>query len=461
MEAIVSLSTAPKPELVLHPQAALERTNVVHVQDQPKIEITRQMSHPKMSSSFFGRGKFSSYYQPADKTTETICEYGQDRVIKHTALTVSVENASASFTAVLDGHGAQGDKASHGAAVKLIEELQRRVDDLVKVIDQEKDFQRIWNEIFAVMEQNHIDHSYTEGGTTVTILFSSTVSGVTRISCINVGDSEAILVDNNTGKVREMSVSHNWDDPVLRREYLAHCEAIGSEPSEVVFGRMNLPGGTNLKYLDQTSFNDGKPIFIYKPKSAELDSSNVNAFNDFIEHRYKKSIGGSQSIRRHVYVDQHDKELKAHKVDPQHAHSNWGSTPYFIDESGIAKGGPQMYKSVGDIYFKGKVSMMYTPSVNTIVLDASEDVSALVFSDGIGDVNWLAQLGLDVVNYISKDMTADEMAQAILQKSITNAVVSQYGRITPLPSQPPRPNWDDISGSLVRICSELSENEKS
>jgi hypothetical protein len=66
-----------------------------------------------------------------------------------------------------------------------------------------------------------------------------------------------------------------------------------------------------------------------------------------------------------------------------------------------------------------------------------------------------------VVNYIAKGKTEDEVAQAILQKSITNAVVSQYGRITPLPSQPPRPNWDDISGSIVRIRSEVSEKEKS
>lgn len=120
-----------------------------------------------------------------------------------------------------------------------------------------------------------------------------------------------------------------------------------------------------------------------------------------------------------------------------------------------------MYKSVGDIYYKKKVSLMCDPSVNTVILDASEDVSAIVFSDGIGDVNWLAQLGLDVVHYITKGKTEDEIAQAILQKSITNAVVSQYGKIVPFPSQAPRPKWDDMSGSIVRIRSEPCESEKS
>jgi serine/threonine protein phosphatase PrpC len=461
MEELASQGIVPLQELILRPQAALERANVIHVQDLPKAEIKRQMLYPKMSSSFFGRGKFRFYYQPIDKTAGSICEYGEDRVVKHTSLVVSKPDALASFTAELDGHGVNGDKAAHGAAVKLIEELQNRVDELLSVIDKEQEFQKIWNEIFAALEQNHIDKFPSEGGTTVTIFFFSTVDGVTRVSCINVGDSEAILVDNKTGKVREMSVSHNWDDQVLRREYLAHCEAIGSEPAEVVFGRMNLPGGTSLKYADQTPFNDGKPVFIYKPKSAELHRENICSFNEFIAHRFKKSIGGSQSLRRYMLVHTKDPEQKAVQVDPEHAHMNWGSTPLFLDESGQKRGGPQMYKSIGDTYFKKKVCMMFEPSVNTVILDASEDVSAIVFSDGIGDLNWLAQLGLDVVNYIAKDMTEDEMAQAILQKTITNAVVSTYGRITPLPSQPPRPNWDDISGSIVRIRSEDREKEKS
>jgi len=461
MEALALQSTVPAQELVLHPQAALERVNVVHVQDLPKTEITRQMAHPKFSASFFGRGKFRSYYQPVDKTAHSICEYGEDRVIKHTNLTVSIPNALASFTADLDGHGFQGDKASHGAAVKLMEELQYRVDELLAVIDSEQEYKGIWKEIFAALEQNHIDNVPSEGGTTVTIFFFSTVAGVTRVSCINVGDSEGILVDNKTGKVRKMSVSHNWDDPVLRREYLAHCEAIGSEPAEIVFGRMNLPGATALKYADQTPFHQADPILMFEPKSAELHRGNVRMFDEFIAHRYKKSIGGSQSLRRHVLVDASDQDRKAVQIDPEYAHMNWGSTPLFIDECGIKRGGPQMYKSIGDIYYKKKVSLMCDPSVNTVILDASEDVSAIVFSDGIGDVNWLGKLGMDVLSYITKDLTVDQMAQAILQKSITNAVVSEYVRITPLPSQPPRPNWDDISGSIVRISSEPSENEKS
>jgi len=461
MDALASQSTVPVQELVLHPQAALERANVVHVQDLPNTEITRQMAHPKFSASFFGRGKFRSYYQPVDKTAYSICEYGEDRVIKHTSLTVSIPNASASFTADLDGHGFQGDKASHGAAVKLMEELQNRVDELLAVIDNEQEFKGIWNEIFAALEQNHIDNVRSEGGTTVTIFFFSTVAGITRVSCINVGDSEGILVDNKTGKVREMSVSHNWDDPALRREYLAHCEAIGSEPAEIVFGRMNLPDATALIYADKTPFHQGDPILMFEPKSAELHRGNLRVFNEFISHRYKKSIGGSQSLRRQVLVDSKDLEQKAVQVDTEYAHKNWGSTPLFIDESGQKRGGPQMYKSVGDIYYKKKVSLMCDPSVNTVILDASEDVSVIVFSDGIGDVNWLAQLGLDVVNYITKGKTEDEVAQAILQKSITNAVVSQYGKIVPLPSQEPRPKWDDISGSIVRIRSEDTEREKS
>lgn len=461
MEALASQLDVATQELILHPQAALERTNVVHVKEQLKTKITRPMAHPKFSASFFGRGKFRSYYQPLDKTAHSICEFGEDRVIKHTSLSVSIPNASASFTAVLDGHGVNGDVASHGAAVKLLEELQNRVDEVLAVIDNDQEYKKIWNEIFAALEQNHIDNVRSEGGTTVTIFFFSTVAGITRVSCINVGDSEGILIDNTTGKVREMSVSHNWDDPVLRREYLAHCEAIGSEPAEVVFGRMNLLGGTALIYADQTPFYRGNPILMFQPKSAELHCENLRLFNDFISHRYKKSIGGSQSLRRQVFVDNKEPEKKAVKVDSEYTHKNWGSTPLFIDECGIKRGGPQMYKSIGDTYYKKKVSMMCDPSVNTVILDASEDVSAIVFSDGIGDVNWLAQLGLDVVNYIAKGKTEDEVAEAILQKSITNAVVSKYGKIVPLPSQAPRPKWDDMSGSIVRIRSEPSEREES
>jgi hypothetical protein len=199
---------------------------------------------------------------------------------------------------------------------------------------------------------------------------------------VNVGDSEALLVEDNM--VHVCSVAHNWDNSDVYRRYFQHSVT----PMPVCYNRWNA-GKYKLKDMN----GNYNPIMVYDGDKVNME--NAKYVSKVIERKKPGFKYGTQSIRM-----------------PSSPHENWGSS-VLID--GKARG--QMVATYGDQYERVKTGAPYE-MVHVYIREISGDVTALVQSDGLTSRVTLNDCGLlsgfSARNYIeSVSVPCDDMSVVI------------------------------------------------
>jgi hypothetical protein len=195
---------------------------------------------------------------------------------------------------------------------------------------------------------------------------------------VNVGDSEALLVDSNT--VLQCSVAHNWDNYDVYRRYVSTATG---PPHNVCYNRWN----ASSKY--KTSGPDGlyEPILLY---DALYRPDMVAAA--FVQQKMgrRNYPYGTQSVRM-----------------PTHAYENWGSC-VCIDNKALG----QLMACYGDKDEREKTGVPYD-MVHIYIheLSADDDVCAIVQSDGVSNSMTLQQCGMQsCVPHYLPNSSKDDMS---------------------------------------------------
>ena len=191
---------------------------------------------------------------------------------------------------------------------------------------------------------------------------------------VNVGDSEALLVDSKS--VLQCSVPHNWDNYDVYRRYVRTCSGI---PRPVCYNRWNAG-----KYKMTGPDGNKEPIMVY---DAQFKPDTRAA--DFVQQKMARRNYpyGTQSVRMST-----------------HAYENWGSCVY-VDHK--ARG--QLVVCYGDQDERHKTGAPYDMiHIYIHELAAHEDVHAIVQSDGVSNSMTLQQCGYqasiqDYLPHESKD----------------------------------------------------------
>ena len=176
---------------------------------------------------------------------------------------------------------------------------------------------------------------------------------------INVGDSEALLVDSKT--VLQCSVAHNWDNYDVYRRYVS----VVSTPRNVCYNRWN----ASSKY--RTSGPEGlyEPIMLYDALYRPDMATAAFVQQKMARRNYPY---GTQSIRM-----------------PTYAYENWGSC-VCVDNKALG----QLMACYGDKDEREKTGVPYD-MVHVYIheLTADDDVYAIVQSDGVSNSMTLQQCG--------------------------------------------------------------------
>lgn len=178
---------------------------------------------------------------------------------------------------------------------------------------------------------------------------------------VNVGDSEALLVDSNT--VLQCSVAHNWDNYDVYRRYVSNCTV---PPHNVCYNRWN----ASSKY--KTSGPDGlyEPIMLY-------------------DTLYRPDMGTAAFVQQKMARRQYPYGTQSVRM-PTHAYENWGSC-VCVDNKALG----QLITCYGD-QDEHRVTGVPYDMVHIYIheLSATEDVYAIVQSDGVSNRMTLQQCGL-------------------------------------------------------------------
>jgi serine/threonine protein phosphatase PrpC len=194
---------------------------------------------------------------------------------------------------------------------------------------------------------------------------------------INVGDSEALLVDSKT--VLQCSVAHNWDNYDVYRRYAS----VVSAPRNVCYNRWN----ASSKY--RTSGPEGlyEPIMLYDALYRPDMATAAFVQQKMARRNYPY---GTQSIRM-----------------PTYAYENWGSC-VCVDNKALG----QLVACYGDKDEREKTGVPYD-MVHVYIheLAADDDVYAIVQSDGVSNSMTLQQCGFraSVTNYLP-EKSKDDMS---------------------------------------------------
>ena len=270
---------------------------------------------------------------------------------------------------VCDGHGPNGiDMAIQ--AVAITSDVEETVaGPIVNPFILEE-------HIRDVVQTRLIEAPDTRSGATYTQMLFHEWQHRRWVITINIGDSEALLVDSNT--ILQCSVAHNWDNYDVYRRYVSN--ATGT-PRNVCYNRWN----ASSKY--KTSGPEGlyEPIMLYDT----LYRPNMAAAA-FVQQKMarKKYPYGTQSIRM-----------------PTHMYENWGSC-VCVDNKALG----QLVACYGDKDEREKTGVPYDMiHIYIHELSATDDVYAIVQSDGVSNSMTLQQCGFQASapNYLPESSKDD------------------------------------------------------
>ena len=264
-----------------------------------------------------------------------------------------VYGATAKSIVVADGHGPNGADM----AIQAVE-MARALDEY---------------EIGCITEPRRVETSLRDIVKAYLVRAPETRSGATYVQMmfhqwkhrrwvitVNVGDSEALLVDSNS--VTQCSMAHNWDDKDVYKRYIRTCS---TTPQQVCYNRWNA-GRHSMTGPDGSK----TPIMMYDPSGRPLQENAEFISAKMARRNYPN---GTQSIRV-----------------PTYAYENWGSC---VCVDGKALG--QLVACYGDKSERLKTGASYDMiHVYIHELTPEQDVIAIVQSDGVSNHKTLQECGL-------------------------------------------------------------------
>ena len=368
--------------------------------------------------------KLDSYYsgktnKNEGKKTNTGKLYGQDYVG-----IIDLDDTT-KILHVSDGHGNKGHQIAERSANLLIRNFQ---SDWIKlknylIENQIKEFEELINQNYMKINNIFINEL---SGTTSTFVIITIINNKSFIITINLGDSPAIIINSNTGKVIQTYWNCSWDDEHEYQNIINYCYKKNITPPKVIAGRFNTKSG---KKLNNTFIQDS-PFIIYD-REPIINEFHVKAL--ILESWNHNKIGGFQSIRKmtkQMYFHEEKKWVDILPIDG-YEHKNYGATPLINDE-GLC----QTTRSFGDALQKKYV--LQNPNIYIHELSENDECYVIVMSDGLSDKIYYYQLSEKCLKYHNLDVK--EIVENIIKE-----VYESVGHIK-----------DDVSIALCRIKIENS-----
>jgi hypothetical protein len=287
------------------------------------------------------------------------------------------------------------------------------------------------------------DSSYTKGGTTCSHL--SLVSHANRRYLIssNMGDTPILLINNQTGLVTRLYSEHNWENEGEYQCYVKQCVTRNVTPCVPMYGRWNCIGQPEIPDRE----GNYQPIPIY-----DVCDKQVTIHTDNLEHITQLTngwgyIGGTQTCRKMVLQDEGSTVTEPY---PGYAHTNWGSS-IVTDIGGQQIGLCRCTRGWAD-WTEQHIAHTISdqPSLRVLELPEGDDITAVVMTDGIGDLWYFHRLGQFVQEKVRDcpTLTGSELAQLILLKTLQIANNKpEYSIKSGLPT------WDNSSLVVARWAS--------
>lgn len=263
-----------------------------------------------------------------------------------------VYGATAKSIVVADGHGPNGaDMALRAVA------MATAVDDYA--LGCVTNPRRVEADVREIVKAYLMDAPDTRSGATYVQMLFHQWRHKRWVITVNVGDSEALLVDS--ASVLQCSMAHNWDAHDVYQRYRTTCTG---RPQPVCYNRWNAG-----KYAMTGPGGSHTPIMLY---DAHGQPRWDNA--EFVANKLARRGRpfGTQSIRM-----------------PTYAYENWGSC---VCVNNKALG--QLVACYGDQRERQKTGTSYDMiHVYIHELASHEDVIAIVQSDGVSNAKTLQDCG--------------------------------------------------------------------
>ena len=367
-----------------------------------------------------------------EKGGVTIYCYGQDS-------TSIFKDKTQLILTLADGHGPlQSGKAIsyriHELIIKCILDINEFLVTNLKLGNYDiikSKIKSIFNDVNkSILYTDTLTSKYMTGGTTLNIVHKiiDVDTGELYTISSNVGDSSYLKIENN--HVREISQEQNCDNIVAIEEYYNHCLENDIEPSKIILGRFNTPGGFLLHWV---GYNPIEP-YKYSIENGKYHlSPNIDAMKQVYElappHLKTNTFynGGPQSIRGR------SSNLTA-LANGQFPMENFGST---------IEGDIQMVSSFGDKKSKQKYNIMCIPYIN-ISKQNLDNTHDFISSDGVMDCLTNPEI-IRLFSYKNKmSMTMDQFCEFLETSIDIQARLGGFKFTGCLPS------WDDISYWVVK-----------
>lgn len=387
--------------------------------------------------------RYRSVVHPAAADGSVVGEFGQDRVYTHEVHgTREGRPFSVHIAACADGHGSHGEVVSRevldGLHSCMTPDLLGTL--LVDPLFSGGDVHKPMEDLYRDLDTRTAEHVHD--GTTLSLLLVFAYEGRVVLLASNVGDSPILLVHNETGKVTRLHGEHTWESLEERRINLEASRAAGRRDATVIYARFNCANGRPFR--DPNGGNEVLPMF-----REGTDEVLVETRRHVIRESKRVGwVGGTQSLRRFKFLRLNEAtQVWEQEALEEHGHDNFGSTPLWRNESGSPMGGCQMTRGLGDHFFKGAATstniplVLCRPSVTVREMQAGDDISFVVCSDGIGDAFYWHQIG-DVFR-ANRDATTKEAADALLRETFVR------GGGLRLPQG--QRTWDDLSMVVGRL----------
>jgi len=316
------------------------------VAERERADLERQLGPPPAPRGppFGGKvAKVSWWGEPKWGRKRTGShQFGEDLVFVK-------QEGEVTVVAVMDGHGPAAGTFVRRMADVLRELLEREWSRLTVAGHEE-----LLREVFRELDERLCAAFPLDGGSTLTVVVVWTGEEETTVACANVGDSEAVLVQD--GSARLLSTDHTWENPQEYAAYLERARRRGVRPLPACYGPRQV-----------------RSVPVYEEGSAEVSEDNARkVFRKMAEEH--RCVGGNQSLRKMLRV-----------VDGQtvpmegYLHTNWGAT---VDNV-------QISRSIGDASQKGTV-LRSDPSMSCVRV-GGEEVFVVLYSDGVGDLLYVCE----------------------------------------------------------------------
>lgn len=341
----------------------------------------------------------------------------------------------------LDGHGRTGHDTAALAATTMILNLRECLPEVVRLLmlDKTAEVEKVLVKVYADVQAKlrHLQPNPTGGSTCACVLLVEEPQGRRWVIGTNKGDSEAVLVNNKTGAVMVLSELHSVENPREHKAIADNARANDADVRPAVYARFSCVGGKQVPNAEGAY----QPTRIYdidqETGVCTVNERNAKHIHEFwLCHFGVAAIGGGQSLRRLTIErleqggDGAERMWVPHGPLPGTGHQNWGSTLQRPD----GRGGTQMTRGFGDWPELDECHCLDTPHVYIHELDSSDDVTALTFSDGVGDVFYLHEIGVVLKEYHGGDRSAQahrqrELAEAVPQARVVAAEQSRRAAV--------------------------------